>query len=117
MVVFGRRWGIASDDLVFPGSVELFVRVLWYVSSCLLTDVSFYSSFISLIAVITVYDFCFVPCYCYRWIGTLILYAHHKQGFDCNGRILHSYLVGLLVVLGLIILTLTAIVYVSAQGK
>ncbi|KAG7236406.1 hypothetical protein INR49_000977 [Caranx melampygus] len=79
MVVFGRRWGIASDDLVFPGCVELFVRVLW-------------------------------------WIGTLILYTHHKEGFDCNGRILHSYLVGLLVVLGLIILALSAIVYVSAQG-
>uniref|UniRef100_A0A665VGI6 Diacylglycerol lipase-beta n=1 Tax=Echeneis naucrates TaxID=173247 RepID=A0A665VGI6_ECHNA len=61
MVVFGRRWGIASDDLVFPGSFEL-------------------------------------------------------GNFDCNGRILHTYLVGLLVVLGLIILTLSAIVYVSAQG-
>lgn len=34
MVVFGRRWGIASDDLVFPGCVELFVRVLWYVGYC-----------------------------------------------------------------------------------
>jgi len=31
IVVFGRRWGIASDDLVFPGFFELFVRVLWYV--------------------------------------------------------------------------------------
>uniref|UniRef100_A0A665VHI4 Diacylglycerol lipase-beta n=1 Tax=Echeneis naucrates TaxID=173247 RepID=A0A665VHI4_ECHNA len=79
MVVFGRRWGIASDDLVFPGSFELFVRVLW-------------------------------------WIGALILYIHHRGNFDCNGRILHTYLVGLLVVLGLIILTLSAIVYVSAQG-
>ncbi|XP_023278447.1 sn1-specific diacylglycerol lipase beta [Seriola lalandi dorsalis] len=79
LVAFGRRWGIASDDLVFPGSFELFIRVLW-------------------------------------WIGTLILYTHHKGDFDCNGRILHSYLVGLLVVLGLIILTLSAIVYVSAQG-
>uniref|UniRef100_A0AAQ6AAQ0 Diacylglycerol lipase-beta n=1 Tax=Amphiprion ocellaris TaxID=80972 RepID=A0AAQ6AAQ0_AMPOC len=58
MVVFGRRWGIASDDLVFPGSFELFIR----------------------------------------------------RG------VLHSYLVGLLVVLALIILSLCAIVYVSAQG-
>ncbi|XP_026207558.1 sn1-specific diacylglycerol lipase beta [Anabas testudineus] len=80
MVVFGRRWGIASDDLVFPGAVELFVRVLW-------------------------------------WIGTMILYTHHKGHFDCNGRgVLHTYLVGLLVVLALIILSLCAIVYVSAQG-
>uniref|UniRef100_A0A673CR09 Diacylglycerol lipase-beta n=1 Tax=Sphaeramia orbicularis TaxID=375764 RepID=A0A673CR09_9TELE len=80
MVVFGRRWGIASDDLVFPGSFELFVRVLW-------------------------------------WIGTLILYTYHKGHFDCNGGgVLHSYLVGLLTVLGLIILSLCAIVYVSAQG-
>ncbi|GLD72078.1 sn1-specific diacylglycerol lipase beta [Lates japonicus] len=81
MVVFGRRWGIASDDLVFPGAFELFVRVLW-------------------------------------WIGTMILYTYHKGHFDCNGRgVLHTYLVGLLVVLGLIILSLCAIVYVSAQGS
>ncbi|XP_053196849.1 diacylglycerol lipase-beta [Scomber japonicus] len=80
VVVFGRRWGIASDDLVFPGSFELFVRVLW-------------------------------------WIGTMILYTYHKGHFDCNGRgVLQSYLVGLLVVLALIILSLCAIVYVSAQG-
>uniref|UniRef100_A0A3B3X7I5 Diacylglycerol lipase, beta n=1 Tax=Poecilia mexicana TaxID=48701 RepID=A0A3B3X7I5_9TELE len=80
MVAFGRRWGIASDDLVFPGSFELLLRVLW-------------------------------------WIGTLILFTYHKGHFDCNGRgVLHTYLVGLLVVLGLIILSLWAIVYVSAQG-
>lgn len=29
MVLFGRRWAIASDDLVFPGFLELFLRVLW----------------------------------------------------------------------------------------
>ncbi|XP_051794981.1 diacylglycerol lipase-beta isoform X2 [Acanthochromis polyacanthus] len=80
MVVFGRRWGIASDDLVFPGSFELFIRVLW-------------------------------------WIGTMILFTYHKGHFDCNERgVLHSYLVGLLVVLALIILSLCAIVYISAQG-
>ncbi|XP_049419485.1 diacylglycerol lipase-beta [Epinephelus fuscoguttatus] len=80
LVVFGRRWGIASDDLVFPGCVELFLRILW-------------------------------------WIGTMILFTYHKGHFDCNGKgVLHSYLVGLLVVLALIILSLCAIVYVSAQG-
>ncbi|XP_061564446.1 diacylglycerol lipase-beta [Cololabis saira] len=80
MVVFGRRWGIASDDLVFPGCFELVLRVLW-------------------------------------WIGTLILFVYHKGRFDCNGRgVLHSYLVGLLVVLALIILSLCAIVYISARG-
>ncbi|KAK9530790.1 hypothetical protein VZT92_012272 [Zoarces viviparus] len=80
IVVFGRRWGIASDDLVFPGFVELFVRVIW-------------------------------------WICTMVLFTYHTGHFDCNGRgFLHSYLVGLLVVLALIILSLCAIVYVSAQG-
>uniref|UniRef100_A0A674BMZ0 Diacylglycerol lipase-beta n=1 Tax=Salmo trutta TaxID=8032 RepID=A0A674BMZ0_SALTR len=80
MVAFGRRWGIASDDLVFPGSFELFVRVLW-------------------------------------WIGTLSLYTLHKGKFDCSGgRVLHSYLVVLLILLAFIILSLCAIVYVSAQG-
>ncbi|XP_066129481.1 diacylglycerol lipase-beta [Saccopteryx bilineata] len=31
MVLFGRRWAIASDDLVFPGLFELFLRVLWWI--------------------------------------------------------------------------------------
>lgn len=48
----------------------------------------------------------------------MILYTYHRGHFDCNGRgVLHSYLVGLLVVLALIILSLLAIVYVSARGK
>ncbi|KAL6094627.1 daglb [Pungitius sinensis] len=80
IVVFGRRWGIASDDLVFPGFFELFVRVLW-------------------------------------WIGTMILFTYHRGRFDCNGRgFLHSYLVGLLVILALIILSLCAIVHISSKG-
>lgn len=33
MVLFGRRWSLASDDLVFPGSFELFLRVLWWIAS------------------------------------------------------------------------------------
>nr|XP_045000297.1 diacylglycerol lipase-beta isoform X2 [Jaculus jaculus] len=33
MVLFGRRWAIASDDLVFPGVFELFLRVLWWLGS------------------------------------------------------------------------------------
>ncbi|CAL1616674.1 unnamed protein product [Knipowitschia caucasica] len=80
MVAFGRRWGIASDDLVFPGAFEMTTRVLW-------------------------------------WIGTLILYIYHKGHFDCSGGgVLHSYLVGLLIILGFIISSLGAIVYISAQG-
>ncbi|KAM7141518.1 diacylglycerol lipase-beta isoform 3-T3 [Molossus nigricans] len=31
MVLFGRRWAIASDDLVFPGLFELCLRVLWWI--------------------------------------------------------------------------------------
>lgn len=48
----------------------------------------------------------------------MILFTYHKGHFDCNGSgVLRSYLVGLLVVLALIILSLCAIVYVSAQGR
>ncbi|XP_062382273.1 diacylglycerol lipase-beta [Sardina pilchardus] len=36
MVVFGRRWGIASDDLVFPGAFELFVRTIWWIGTLVL---------------------------------------------------------------------------------
>uniref|UniRef100_A0A4W4EAT0 Diacylglycerol lipase-beta n=1 Tax=Electrophorus electricus TaxID=8005 RepID=A0A4W4EAT0_ELEEL len=80
MVVFGRRWGIASDDLVLPGAFEIFIRLLW-------------------------------------WIGTLVLYATHKGRFDCHsGAVLHGYLVVLLILLAVIILSLCAIVYISAQG-
>ncbi|XP_043085975.1 diacylglycerol lipase-beta [Puntigrus tetrazona] len=80
MVVFGRRWRIASDDLVFPGAFELFIRAVW-------------------------------------WVVTLVLYTNHKGRFDCQGgAYLHNYLVVLLVLLAVIILTLCAIVYISAQG-
>jgi len=58
-----------------------------------------------------------VFCGSLRWIGTLILYTLHKSSFDCHGGgVLHGYLVVLLVVLASIILSLCAIVYVSAQG-
>lgn len=54
----------------------------------------------------------------FRWIGTIILYIYHKGRFECNGRgVLHSYLIGLMVVLSIIILSLCAIIYVSAQGR
>lgn len=54
----------------------------------------------------------------FRWIGAIILYTYHKGHFDCNGKgVLHIYLVGLLVVLALIILSICAVVYVSAQGN
>lgn len=33
MVLFGRRWSLASDDLVFPGAFELFLRVLSWIAS------------------------------------------------------------------------------------
>ncbi|XP_063286431.1 diacylglycerol lipase-beta [Pelobates fuscus] len=31
LLMFGRRWAIASDDLVFPGAFELFVRLIWWI--------------------------------------------------------------------------------------
>lgn len=78
--MFGRRWRIASDDLVFPGAFELFIRAVW-------------------------------------WIVTLVVYTNHKGSFDCpGGAYLQYYLLVLLVLLAVIILTLCAIVYVSAQG-
>ncbi|KAK6481755.1 sn1-specific diacylglycerol lipase beta-like [Huso huso] len=80
LVVFGRRWRIASDDLVFAGAFELFIRVIW-------------------------------------WICILVLYL--KKGlFMCTGGgLLHSYLIVLLIFLAAIILTLSAVVYVSMQGS
>ncbi|XP_058891507.1 diacylglycerol lipase-beta-like isoform X1 [Acipenser ruthenus] len=80
LVVFGRRWRIASDDLVFAGAFELFIRVIW-------------------------------------WICILVLYL--KKGlFMCTGGgLLHSYLIVLLILLAAIILTLSAVVYVSMQGS
>lgn len=30
LVAFGRRWEVASDDLVIPSIVESFVRLIWY---------------------------------------------------------------------------------------
>ncbi|XP_073447131.1 diacylglycerol lipase-beta [Aquarana catesbeiana] len=31
LMMFGRRWVIASDDLVFPGAFELLVRFIWWI--------------------------------------------------------------------------------------
>lgn len=31
LMLFGRRWVIASDDLVFPGAFELLVRFIWWI--------------------------------------------------------------------------------------
>lgn len=48
----------------------------------------------------------------------MILFTYHQGHFDCNGgAVLHTYLVGLLLLLGLIMLSICAVVYVSAQGK
>ncbi|KAG9477024.1 hypothetical protein GDO78_002423 [Eleutherodactylus coqui] len=78
--LFGRRWAIASDDLVFPGAFELLIRFIW-------------------------------------WVGMLVLYSIHKGHFDCaGGPLLQSYFIVLLVMLGAIICSMSAIVYVSMQG-
>lgn len=110
LVVFHRRWGIASDDFVFPGLFELFVRVLWYVNECPNMHLDYPREHKS------IHQLC---CFVYfRWIGAMILFTYHRGHFDCNGSaVLHTYLVGLLVVLGLIIMSTGAVVYVSAQGK
>lgn len=110
LVVFNRRWGIASDDFVFPGLFELFIRVLWYVNECHHIHLGHPPEHK------TNHHLCYFIYF--RWIGAMILFTYHKGNFDCNGSaVLHTYLVGLLVVLGLIILSICAIVYVSAQGK
>lgn len=108
--MFNRRWGIASDDFVFPGLFELLIRVLWYVTECPGIHVDHLTGHKA------IYHLCrFIN---FRWIGAMILFTYHKGQFDCNGSaVLHTYLVGLLVVLGLIILSISAVVYVSAQGK
>ena len=53
-----------------------------------------------------------------RWIGILALYTVHKGQFNCpGGGLLHSYLLILLVLLAAIICALSALVYISMQGK
>ncbi|XP_068100656.1 diacylglycerol lipase-beta [Hyperolius riggenbachi] len=36
LMLFGRRWAIASDDLVFPGAFELLIRVVWWIGMLVL---------------------------------------------------------------------------------
>ncbi|OCT61590.1 diacylglycerol lipase-beta [Xenopus laevis] len=36
MLMFSRRWAIASDDLVFPGAFELVIRLLWWIGMLVL---------------------------------------------------------------------------------
>ncbi|KAM8961006.1 diacylglycerol lipase-beta isoform 2-T2 [Pelodytes ibericus] len=39
LLMFGRRWAIASDDLVFPGAFELLVRLIWWIGILVLYSV------------------------------------------------------------------------------
>ncbi|KYO30636.1 sn1-specific diacylglycerol lipase beta [Alligator mississippiensis] len=39
LVLFGRRWAIGSDDFVFPGAFELFLRLIWWVGVLVLYSV------------------------------------------------------------------------------
>ncbi|XP_040214388.1 diacylglycerol lipase-beta [Rana temporaria] len=39
LMMFGRRWVIASDDLVFPGAFELLVRFIWWIGILVLYSV------------------------------------------------------------------------------
>ncbi|EMP34974.1 Sn1-specific diacylglycerol lipase beta [Chelonia mydas] len=39
MVMFGRRWAIASDDFVFPGAFELFIRMIWWIGILVLYSI------------------------------------------------------------------------------
>ncbi|XP_007442625.1 sn1-specific diacylglycerol lipase beta isoform X1 [Python bivittatus] len=39
MVMFGRRWAIGSDDFVFPGAFELFIRVTWWIGILVLYSI------------------------------------------------------------------------------
>ncbi|NWR15846.1 DGLB lipase, partial [Emberiza fucata] len=51
------------------------------------------------------------------WIGIFVLYTVHKGQFNCpGGGLLHSYLLGLIILLASIICALCALVYVSMQG-
>ncbi|XP_063790533.1 diacylglycerol lipase-beta isoform X1 [Pseudophryne corroboree] len=39
LMLFGRRWAIASDDLVFPGAFELLIRLIWWIGMLVLYSV------------------------------------------------------------------------------
>ncbi|KAH0631934.1 hypothetical protein JD844_019844, partial [Phrynosoma platyrhinos] len=39
MVLFGRRWAIGSDDFVFPGAFELFIRLIWWIGILVLYSI------------------------------------------------------------------------------
>ncbi|XP_053220106.1 diacylglycerol lipase-beta isoform X1 [Podarcis raffonei] len=39
MVMFGRRWAIGSDDFVFPGAFELFIRLIWWIGILVLYSI------------------------------------------------------------------------------
>ncbi|XP_054851425.1 diacylglycerol lipase-beta isoform X1 [Eublepharis macularius] len=51
------------------------------------------------------------------WIGILVLYSIHKGQLDCpGGKLLHSYLLVLLILLVAIICALSSILHISMQG-
>lgn len=47
-----------------------------------------------------------------------MLYSVHKEQFNCiGGRVLHSYIIVLLVLLAAIICAVASILYISMQGR
>lgn len=97
--LFGRKWLAASDDLVFPGLFEIFVRTLWLVSYLILLN---------------------PDCTHFRLILIVIVHVkYYESTWECSrgGDYVRTYIIGMMALLSLIIVVLVALVNRSAKGS
>ena len=83
LVMFRRRWGIATDDFVFPGGFEIFLRIVWL----------------------------FVVLFAY-FLEDSGLQTHCGESYGH----LEGFLIGSMVLQGMVFITSTLIVIISALG-
>ncbi|XP_015595819.1 sn1-specific diacylglycerol lipase beta isoform X2 [Cephus cinctus] len=81
--LFGRKWLAATDDLVYPGLFELFIRVVWIV------------------------------------LMSIALARYYGETWNCRmgGELVRVFLIGEIVILGVVIILTFAIVNHSARGS
>ena len=100
LVFLGRRWEVASDDLVFPSIIESLIRIIWYLLSFLFLNHQ------------NLFNFC------QRFITIIVIWSCHSPYLDCeDGEMLQMYLGGVVSVLLVITVANAILVNQSMKGS
>lgn len=109
LVALGRRWQIATDDFVFPGFIDVLIRVSWLVNSqqkyiCKNSADAFFQNWLHILV--------------FRVVAGCIIFWKEDVKLSCEGgSLIRIYLVGNFLVLLFIILANIALVQNSMVGS